>query len=139
MSDYPENPYSTPASFGDDDGKYSPQFAGGPQHDRSSSVLVMGLISMILGILGAPFVLCCGCIGIPVHLIAAGLGIAAVVMARSDLHGIAIGIRDPRGESNTRLGFWFAVTGLVFAVLELLASVGFVAFGIAANGFEGEF
>lgn len=139
MSDFPENPYSTPASFGGDDGNYSPQFAGGPQHDRSGSVLAMGLISMILGVLGAPFVLCCGCIGIPMHLIAAGLGIAAVVMARGDLHGIAMGIRDPRGESNTRLGFWFAVTGIVFGALELLVTIGFVIFGVAMNGFEGEF
>jgi hypothetical protein len=61
--------------------------------DRSSLVLVLGILSMI---------------------VCAPIGIAAFIMGRSDLRGIDAGQRDPKGRGMTQAGMICGIIGMVF-------------------------
>jgi hypothetical protein len=61
--------------------------------DRSSLVLVLGILSMI---------------------VCAPIGIAAFIMGRSDLREIDAGQRDPKGRGMTQAGMICGIIGMVF-------------------------
>ncbi len=82
--------------------------------DRGSLILVLGILSMI---------------------VCAPLGIAAILMGRSDLAEIEAGQRDPEGRESTRAGYICGIIGTILLVLQIAGVLLFVVFfGLVAGG-----
>jgi hypothetical protein len=94
---------------------------------RGTLVLVLGLISLVIGALAMPALLCCFPLAIlaPVGL---ALGIPAWVMARRDLKLMDTGMMDPAGRGTTQGGQVCAIIGTILDALGTVAAVAFIAF-----------
>ena len=110
-----ENPYASPATS-------STGGLAGVRPHRGGMISTFGLVCWAIGCFGG---LLCGPLGF------AGLifGIMAWVMGVADLRDMRAGRMDPAGESSTRIGM---ISGMVFCVFSILATVGAIAFVILA-------
>ncbi|MFN4258478.1 MAG: hypothetical protein ACK4RK_04220 [Gemmataceae bacterium] len=95
--------------------------------ERGGTILVLGVISIVAGVIGISTACCYG-LGAVFSLAGIGLGIAAWVMGQRDLRDIRAGTRDPRGEGNTQAGWICGIVGTILNALVLLAAVAMIIF-----------
>jgi predicted Zn finger-like uncharacterized protein len=81
---------------------------------RGGLVLTLGIISIVMGTIAAPF---CGLS----PLISIGLGVTAFIMGRGDLKKMDEGVLDPDGRGQTKGGFICGIVGMCCGILALIA------------------
>lgn len=95
---------------------------------RGSMILVLGIVSIPLAMVG----MCCGfCsygIGGLASVVGLGLAIPGWVMGRHDLARMRAGEMDPEGESQTQSGMICAIIGTVLNALGVLLSLAMLVF-----------
>jgi hypothetical protein len=95
--------------------------AGHGQPHRGVMVMVLGIISIVVGVLSY-FVFCCPFVGLPVGLIGLGLSIGSAVMGGMDLKKINAGAMDAEGKPMTLAGFICGIVGSVVVAPSLVLS-----------------
>ncbi len=86
---------------------------------RSTVILVLGIVGLVIGLLGS---FCCGIFGI------AGLicGIIAWVMANKDLTEMTAGRMDPTGRGMTQAGKICGIISVIIGIVMFLISLLFL-------------
>ena len=97
--------------------------------DRGVIILVFGILSICLGLVGMSMC-CCGAFGL-------GFGIPAWVMGKRDLRHVAAGTMNPANRGLTQAGMICGIIGtilgIVATVLLILYIAGIVSLGILGS------
>jgi hypothetical protein len=88
---------------------------------RGGLVLTLGIMSIVLGAVGIPFV-CCWGFGALSAAVGLGLGIPAWIMGHRDLAMMREGVKDPVGQGSTNGGFICGIIGTCLSALVVLIS-----------------
>ena len=129
------NPYEAPATTsGRTD--LPPTGPYGQRYDRQHRgpiILTFGIISLVSSLM---FLVCCNFLS----FVSLGLGIAAIVMARSDFQMMDSGVMDPNGRSTVSAGFILGIIGTAIGSIGLLFVIAMIVFwAIAAMSNAGRF
>ena len=71
---------------------------------NSQSVMIMGIGSILVSVLGSPVILCCGCFAIPLPLISCILGGIATFQGKGCLDKIKRGKLSKQGKNEFQTG-----------------------------------
>jgi predicted Zn finger-like uncharacterized protein len=99
--------------------------------DRSTMVMILGIVGLALSVLGCA-------IPVPFIFIGFGLSLAGWLLGRSDLKAIANGEMDPKAQGQTKGGWICGIIGTCIFVVYLLAVCVFfliwlLFFGVAVS------
>jgi hypothetical protein len=90
-------------------------------------MLVLGIISVVTGVLGGTAGLCCAPLAI-LPLIGLVLGIMAWVMSRADLRKMEAGTMDPEGKGLAQGGLVCGIIGTILDGLAVLAGLAMLVY-----------
>jgi hypothetical protein len=124
---YSADPFAAPQSGGFDQNVAGHYESTAP--DRGSSLMFMAVTGLIVSIVGAIALFCC----YPVNLLALALTLPAWVLARSDLHGMALGAIDSSNRRQTRTAAHFALAGALLALLPFVVAIVMLIAGVGTE------
>ena len=94
---------------------------------RGGVILALGILSIVASVLCSVF---CSLVG---PLVAAGLGLPAVLLGHADLRQITSGSMDPDGEGQTRIGMILGYIGLGLSFVFFLMCGAYLVFMLTTN------
>jgi hypothetical protein len=94
---------------------------------RGPLLLILGIVSIVLGVFSIMFFCCIPVIGI-VGLVGAPLGIVAWVLGQRDLRSMAANRMDARGKGLTHAGWVCGIVGTIVSAIGLVIMVAMIVF-----------